>query len=75
LIALLWVLTMGVAVGAVLGLVFATIAHLLQGGRRNFSSVSAMVPDHYEVQVDEAAVDRARTLLGGDLPVREGGDR
>lgn len=75
LVALLSVLAMGVAIGAVLGLTFATITHLLQGGRRNFSSISAMVPDHYEVQVDETAADRARALLGDDLFTAAGGDR
>ncbi|GAB3887743.1 membrane protein [Kibdelosporangium lantanae] len=52
-------LIFGAVAGAVLGLVF----HALQGGRRDFAAVRAMVPSRYDVVVDEEVADEAIRLL------------
>ncbi|SDZ34661.1 hypothetical protein SAMN05421504_11360 [Amycolatopsis xylanica] len=53
----------GLVFGAVIGAIFGLVAHALQRGRRDFASVSAMMPTRYEVVADEAVADEARTLL------------
>ena len=56
---ILWALLFGAVIGAIFGL----IMHALQGGRRDFASVSAMTPSRYEVIADEAVADQAQTML------------
>jgi hypothetical protein len=52
-----------VVAGAIFGAAFAAIAHSAQGGRRDFTSVSGIQADHYELQVAEEAADEAKKLL------------
>jgi hypothetical protein len=49
--------------------VFAAIGHAALGGRRDFSSVSGMQAERYEIQVDEEVADQATEVIGR-LPAR-----
>ncbi|HEX8868670.1 MAG TPA: general stress protein, partial [Lentzea sp.] len=55
----------GLVFGAVIGAVIAAIAYGLQRGRRDFSSVTMMVPSRYDLVVDEEVADEAQRLLAG----------
>lgn len=55
--------------GAIFGAVFAAIGHAALGGRRDFSSVSGMQAERYEIQVDEEVADQATEVIGR-LPAR-----
>ena len=57
------ILAYSVVVTAVFGGVFGTIAHALQGGRRDFASVGGVYADRVELQVDAEVADEARRLL------------
>lgn len=61
--AFLGLLLYAVVAGAIFGAILGALAHGAQGGKRDFTSVSGLQADHYEVQVDEAAADEAKTLL------------
>lgn len=52
-------LIFGAATGALMGL----LMHALQRGRRDFRSVSAQVPRHYDLVADVEVADRALQLL------------
>jgi hypothetical protein len=61
----------GAIFGAILGALLGLLAHALSGGRRDFTSVSGLKADHYEVLVDVSHADEARALLqaeGGPGP-------
>jgi hypothetical protein len=60
----------GLVFGAVFGAVFGLVAHAMQRGRRDFTSVRTMVPQRYEVVVDEEVADEAKQLLAG-MPAHE----
>ncbi|WP_202919404.1 general stress protein [Saccharothrix deserti] len=55
---------------ALYGAIFGAIGHALTGGRRDFSSVSAMRADSYEVLVSAHVVDQALQVLQGGTPDR-----
>lgn len=55
----------GLVFGAVIGALFGLFAHLLSGGRRDFSSVRAMVPASYAVLADVDVAGQAAALLVG----------
>jgi hypothetical protein len=55
----LYGLVFGAFIGAIIGLVF----YAMQGGRRDFSSVSAMVPSRYDVVADDEVAHEASLLL------------
>jgi len=59
----------GLAIGAVWGAVFGAIAHAATRGVRDFVSRSALAAGSYEVLVDPAEAERARTMLA-NLPAR-----
>ncbi|MEU7819856.1 general stress protein [Catellatospora sp. NPDC049133] len=65
LISLLLLVLYGAGFGAVAGGLFGLAGHALTGGRRDFSSVSAMQADRYQILVDAAAADEAIRLLDG----------
>jgi hypothetical protein len=44
-----------VVAGAIFGAISAALGHAAQGGARDFASVSGMVADRYELQVDDSA--------------------
>lgn len=55
----------GILIGAFWGAVFGFFAHLATGGRRDFSSRSALAASRYDVTVDEQYAAQARELLAG----------
>jgi hypothetical protein len=54
----------GLIVGAIIGAVVGLIVHAMQGGRRDFASVTVMRPQRYELVVDDEVADEAARLLG-----------
>ncbi|MCU1619053.1 MAG: hypothetical protein JWR41_1059 [Modestobacter sp.] len=54
----------GLLIGAVIGAVIGMIAYSMQGGRRDFASVTVMRPQRYEVVVDDEVADQAARSLG-----------
>jgi hypothetical protein len=58
----------GLIFGAVIGAVLGVVMHALQGGRRDFDTVTMTVPSRYELVVDEQVADEAERLLA-DAPV------
>jgi tetrahydromethanopterin S-methyltransferase subunit G len=57
------VLLYGLVAGLIFGAVFAAIGQAMQGGRRDFASVSTMQAERYELQVDHEVSARAKQLL------------
>jgi hypothetical protein len=55
----------GLIAGALFGALFAALFHAMQGGQRDFASVSGMEAERYEVQVDDEVASQARELLAG----------
>lgn len=53
----------GLLFGVVFGAVFGFAAHAATGGRRDFTSRSAIVASRYEVQADAEVADDAKNLL------------
>lgn len=66
--AWLWLLLVGILVGALWGAVFGFAGHWATGGRRDFSSVSTLSAERYEVIVPRDRAPRARQLLGQYTP-------
>jgi len=58
----------GLVFGAVAGALIGLLVHALQGGRRDFSSVSAMQPERFELLVDDAVAYEAARLLAAARP-------
>jgi uncharacterized membrane protein len=54
----------GAIFGAVVGAVFGLVAHAMQRGRRDFSSISLTRPRYYDLMVDDAVADEALRMLG-----------
>lgn len=53
----------GLVFGAIVGALIGLLVHVLQGGRRDFASVSAMRPERFELLVDDEVADEATRLL------------
>jgi len=53
----------GLLAGLVFGLIFAAIGYAASGGRRDFTSTSAIVAARYDVMCDPAYAEQARALL------------
>ena len=58
-----WGVIAGLVFGAVIGALMGLLLHAMQGGRRDFSSVSGLRPKHYDVVADVGVADRAVQLL------------
>ncbi|MFJ5991426.1 general stress protein [Lentzea sp. NPDC092896] len=58
----------GLVFGALIGAVIGAIFYALQRGRRDFSSVTMMVPSRYDLVVDNEIADEAQRLLSGMTP-------
>jgi len=58
----------GLIFGAVIGAVLGVVMHALQGGRRDFDTVTMTVPTRYELVAAEQVADEAERLLV-DAPV------
>ena len=54
----------GLVFGAVVGALVGLLLHALQGGRRDFHSVSGLRPKYYDVVADVDLADPAIQLLG-----------
>jgi hypothetical protein len=63
-IGLLGALAWGLVNGAIFGLVFGLVMYAFTGGRRDFVSRSAILPQHYDVMVESPYASEARTILG-----------
>jgi hypothetical protein len=48
----------------VVGAIIGVIVYAMSGGRRDFVSVTAVLPQRYELVVDDEVADRAVQLLG-----------
>jgi hypothetical protein len=57
----------GLVFGAIVGAIMGVIGLALSGGQRDFSSVSGMQADHYNVMADAEVAAEAERLLG-DMP-------
>jgi hypothetical protein len=53
----------GLVIGALWGAVFGFVAHWAMRGQRDFSSISGLVADSYELLVASEHAERARALL------------
>ncbi|MCW3014127.1 MAG: hypothetical protein JWO02_1219 [Solirubrobacterales bacterium] len=62
-VASAWLAFHGLWIGALVGGTAALIAYLLLRGRRDFSSVSVLSADRYDLLVDEQFADEAARLL------------
>jgi hypothetical protein len=60
-----WLVVDALWFGALVGALFGVLAHALTRGRRDFTSVSRMEADEYEVQVDDGLADEATRRLAG----------
>lgn len=58
-------LLLGAAVGAVLGAILGLLSHAARGGRRDFSSVSTMSAQSYDIVADLEVANHARRILEG----------
>ena len=56
----------GLLLGAVIGATIAVTVYAMQGGRRDFASVTFMRPRHYEVVVDDEVADQAARLIASE---------
>lgn len=61
-------------IGAIFGAVFAAVAYAFTGGKRDFSSATAIVAGRYDILCEPDAAPEARDLIaeaGGTTPARE----
>ncbi len=56
----------GLIFGAIVGAPIGLLIHALQGGRRDFHSVSGLLPKYYDVVADVEIADRALQILSSD---------
>ena len=59
-----FMLLVGLAMGAMVGMITAAIGYAMSGGRRDFDSLRMTVATAYEIQCEHNVVDEARRLLG-----------
>lgn len=65
-----WVtFTTTLIIGAIFGVIFAAVAYAFTGGKRDFSSATAIVAGRYDVLCDPDAAPQARDLIAGQLPI------
>jgi hypothetical protein len=53
----------GLAIGGVIGAIVGLIVYALSGGRRDFSSISTVRAERYDVLAEPAVADEARRML------------
>ena len=56
----------GLIFGAIVGALIGLLIHALQGGRRDFHSISGLRPKYYDVVADVDVADRALQILTSD---------
>src|SRR4051794_29119206 len=57
----------GLLIGALIGAIIGLIVYALQGGRRDFVSVTAMRPRRYELVVDDEVAAQAARLIASEV--------
>lgn len=55
----------GLVFGAIVGAIISAISYAISGGKRDFSSVSGVQADHYNLMADGEVADEAARLLNG----------
>ena len=67
----LWVVLTSVLMGIVFFTVWTAVGHLLTGGKRDFTSMTATIPMQYELLVEHKHAEQARHLLAesGAVPM------
>lgn len=55
-------------IGAIFGLIFAAMGYGITGGKRDFTSATAIVAGRYDVLCDPEVAPRARDLIAGGRP-------
>ena len=63
----LWLLIAATGLGALWGGLFGLVGHGIWRGKRDFSSVQSLAAEHWDVMVNPAYLDRARTLVSTAL--------
>lgn len=63
LVSMMMLALWGVILGAVVGALAGVIGYAATGGHRDFTSVSMMQAEHYNVMVDTDLADDAQRLL------------
>ena len=63
--AWIYILLLGLAVGAAWGAIFGFVAHWMTRGQRDFSSVKVLEADRYAVMVRSEHLAEATRLMGG----------
>ncbi len=58
----------GLIFGAIMGAVFGLLIYALSGGRRDFTSVSGVQAERYNILVDDQVAEEAARLLQGMRP-------
>ena len=61
----IYILLLGLVVGAAWGAIFGFVAHWMTRGQRDFSSVKMLEADHYAVMVRSEHLAEATRLMGG----------
>ena len=65
-----WVtFTTTLVIGAIFGVIFAAVAYAFTGGKRDFSSATAIVAGRYDVLCEPDSAPQARDLIAGQLPI------
>ena len=57
----------GLIFGAIVGALLGLLMHALHRGGRDFHSVSAVRPEHFDVVADASVADQAIRILAGDV--------
>jgi uncharacterized membrane protein YeaQ/YmgE (transglycosylase-associated protein family) len=63
----------GIVAGALFGAILGAAMHLATGGERDFTSVSGLTAETFDIQVDDDVADRAAELLRALGPARTAG--
>ncbi|MEW2081805.1 general stress protein [Streptomyces sp. NPDC005283] len=65
----------GLIFGAIVGVLLGLLLYALQGGRRDFASISTMQPTRYDIEVDTEVAEEAERLIAGLRSVTGAPDR
>jgi hypothetical protein len=66
--AILLLVLYGLVAGAIVGALFGALSHAATGGARDFSSVSGMQAERYELLADDDVAGRAEEILRSQTP-------
>ena len=71
--ASLGILVSAVLIGAGFGMIFSVVSYSVNRRRRDFTSVNQVLATRYAIIAESAHVERARSVLGVDAPLRRPG--